>query len=169
MKRPVKERPIFPGKNPVNRIYDERGVSPVIAVILMVAITVVLAAVLYVMVMGLIGGGDSQPIKLNMRWEETRDDPGTYSGTIISKLGKSPNIDDVDIGIVSDNGIGSKNLKEIKTEGNYTVGPIVVNYYDMNNDDKLGAQDIFIISGLSSGDTVRMTHDNADEIALHTF
>jgi flagellin-like protein len=34
---------------------DERAVSPVIATILMVAITVVLAAVLYVMVSGLIG------------------------------------------------------------------------------------------------------------------
>src|SRR3972149_4159426 len=36
---------------------DEEGVSPVIATILMVAITVVLAAVLYVMVSGLIGDG----------------------------------------------------------------------------------------------------------------
>ena len=36
---------------------DEKAVSPVIATILMVAITVVLAAVLYVMVTGLIGGG----------------------------------------------------------------------------------------------------------------
>ena len=36
---------------------DEQAVSPVIATILMVAITVVLAAVLYVMVSGLIGGG----------------------------------------------------------------------------------------------------------------
>ena len=35
---------------------DKDGVSPVIAVILMVAITVVPAAVLYVMVTGLIGG-----------------------------------------------------------------------------------------------------------------
>ncbi len=38
---------------------DENAVSPVIATILMVAITVVLAAVLYVMVSGLIGGGPS--------------------------------------------------------------------------------------------------------------
>ncbi len=36
---------------------DQEAVSPVIATILMVAITVVLAAVLYVMVSGLIGGG----------------------------------------------------------------------------------------------------------------
>ena len=36
---------------------DQEAVSPVIATILMVAITVVLAAVLYVMVSGLLGGG----------------------------------------------------------------------------------------------------------------
>ncbi|HII40080.1 MAG TPA: type IV pilin, partial [Thermoplasmata archaeon] len=42
---------------------DEQAVSPVIATILMVAITVVLAAVLYVMVSGLIGnpGAGSKP------------------------------------------------------------------------------------------------------------
>jgi flagellin-like protein len=40
---------------------DERAVSPVIATILMVAITVVLAAVLYVMVSGLITGPGSTP------------------------------------------------------------------------------------------------------------
>jgi len=39
---------------------DEQAVSPVIATILMVAITVVLAAVLYVMVSGLIGGTNTQ-------------------------------------------------------------------------------------------------------------
>ena len=40
---------------------DEQAVSPVIATILMVAITVVLAAVLYVMVSGLISGPGSTP------------------------------------------------------------------------------------------------------------
>lgn len=39
---------------------DDQAVSPVIATILMVAITVVLAAVLYVMVSGLIGGTTTQ-------------------------------------------------------------------------------------------------------------
>ncbi len=43
---------------------DDQAVSPVIATILMVAITVVLAAVLYVMVSGLIGGQNptSKPV-----------------------------------------------------------------------------------------------------------
>src|SRR5437879_11731331 len=40
---------------------DEQAVSPVIATILMVAITVVLASVLYVMVSGLISGPGSTP------------------------------------------------------------------------------------------------------------
>ncbi len=40
---------------------DEQAVSPVIATILMVAITVVLAAVLYVMVSGLISGPGNAP------------------------------------------------------------------------------------------------------------
>src|SRR5665647_2254123 len=40
---------------------DKSAVSPVIATILMVAITVVLAAVLYVMVMGFGTGGGSTP------------------------------------------------------------------------------------------------------------
>src|SRR5438876_12075866 len=53
----------------MNRIIrkDEEAVSPVIATILMVAITVVLAAVLYVMVSGLLvgPGGGSQTIGVN--------------------------------------------------------------------------------------------------------
>ncbi|MFH0816452.1 MAG: type IV pilin N-terminal domain-containing protein [Methanobacteriota archaeon] len=40
----------------------KRGVSPVIATILMVAITVVLAAVLYVMVSGYMQGGSTTPV-----------------------------------------------------------------------------------------------------------
>lgn len=40
---------------------DEEGVSPVIATILMVAITVVLAAVLYIMVIGLAPSGTNVP------------------------------------------------------------------------------------------------------------
>jgi flagellin-like protein len=40
--------------------WNKKGVSPVIATILMVAITVVLAAVLYVMVIGF-GGGSAKP------------------------------------------------------------------------------------------------------------
>jgi len=47
-------------------IKDKAGVSPIIAIILMVAITVVLAATIYVWVSGMGGGGGSK-IALNLR------------------------------------------------------------------------------------------------------
>ncbi|MGB6501137.1 MAG: archaellin/type IV pilin N-terminal domain-containing protein [Thermoplasmata archaeon] len=46
---------------------SERGVSPIIATILLVAITVVLAAVLYVLVSGLTRTGASTPYELGMQ------------------------------------------------------------------------------------------------------
>jgi len=47
---------------------NPRGVSPIIATILLVAITVVLAAVLYVLVSGLTRTGVSTPYELGMGW-----------------------------------------------------------------------------------------------------
>jgi flagellin-like protein len=44
----------------------EKGVSPVIATILMVAITVVLASAVYIMVSGYMGGAPSKPITLGV-------------------------------------------------------------------------------------------------------
>ena len=52
---------------------DETAVSPVIATILMVAITVVLAAVLYVMVSGLITGPGSTPRAMGVTIQRSSD------------------------------------------------------------------------------------------------
>jgi len=52
---------------------DEEAVSPVIATILMVAITVVLAAVLYVMVSGLLGGGGGTVRSMGVNIGKTSD------------------------------------------------------------------------------------------------
>jgi len=52
---------------------DETAVSPVIATILMVAITVVLAAVLYVMVSGLITGPGSTPRAMGVTIQRSTD------------------------------------------------------------------------------------------------
>ena len=52
----------------VRRRRNGRGVSPIIATILLVAITVVLAAVLYVLVSGLTRTGVSTPYELGMGW-----------------------------------------------------------------------------------------------------
>src|SRR5205807_402478 len=57
----------------MNRIIrkDEAAVSPVIATILMVAITVVLAAVLYVMVSGLLVGPGGGPQTIGVNRQDT--------------------------------------------------------------------------------------------------
>lgn len=62
---------------------DRKGVSPVIATILMVAITVVLAAVLYVMVMGLSGDTAVTPTGQVTNVEEiTIEDVEVYKLTL---------------------------------------------------------------------------------------
>jgi flagellin-like protein len=70
---------------------DRKGVSPVIATILMVAITVVLAAVLYVMVMGF--GGDDQ---------------SSITGTFTSKETLSSTEEKIRFGALSPSVDGSK-------------------------------------------------------------
>lgn len=52
--------PLKLGKN------DKRGVSPIIATILLVAITVVIAAVLYVLVSGYLSGTGSSPMTIEL-------------------------------------------------------------------------------------------------------
>jgi len=59
---------------------DEEGVSPVIAVILMVAITVVLAAVLYVWASSFLQQGENAPI---VQMDCTEDSNGNYRCVVI--------------------------------------------------------------------------------------
>jgi archaeal type IV pilus assembly protein PilA len=56
----------------------QRGVSPIIATILLVAITVVLAAVLYVLVSGLTKSGASVPYQLGMQSQSATGSGTTY-------------------------------------------------------------------------------------------
>jgi flagellin-like protein len=67
---------------------DEEAVSPVIATILMVAITVVLAAVLYVMVSGLIGSPGSTPQIMGVRVQRSSDGTNWIVEVINTPTGK---------------------------------------------------------------------------------
>jgi len=55
----------------------KRGVSPIIATILLVAITVVLAAVLYVLISGLTHGVGSAQLSTAFGWDPSVNDTGT--------------------------------------------------------------------------------------------
>jgi archaeal type IV pilus assembly protein PilA len=57
----------------------KRGVSPIIATILLVAITVVLAAVLYVLISGLTHGTGSAPLGTNFGWGTPQNITGSVA------------------------------------------------------------------------------------------
>ena len=71
-------------KNTWNIRKKDDAVSPVIATILMVAITVVLAAVLYVMVIGFGGGGDTTPAGAWSASDASAVDAGTVKFGLFS-------------------------------------------------------------------------------------
>src|SRR5437870_12101943 len=66
---------------------DEAAVSPVIATILMVAITVVLAAVLYVMVSGLITGPGGTPQAMGVSVQPSSDRKSVVEGKSVALTG----------------------------------------------------------------------------------
>jgi flagellin-like protein len=74
-----------------------RGVSPIIATILLVAITVVLAAVLYVLVSGLTRSGASTPYALGM--VETSNSCGATTCIVMLQISPSPGLTTSAIGL----------------------------------------------------------------------
>jgi len=126
---------------------DTKAVSPVIATILMVAITVVLAAVLYVMVMGF-GGGETQT--------------PTGSFTSVNKINStaykitfgavtpSTNFDECRLAI---NGSADTThdlgdvLGDVDDSQSILVGSATVNYYavDLGGDGKISVGDYIVL------------------------
>ncbi|UCG69182.1 MAG: type IV pilin N-terminal domain-containing protein [Thermoplasmata archaeon] len=141
---------------------NEEGVSPVIAVILMVAITVVLAAVLYVMVSGMLGSTGTTPT-VSMNWNEDPEAAGVYTGNVVSISGVSSiNTDDVTVTVTHSGTSGSKDLDKFATEGNLTVlgggTTLQMDFNDQAPIGKLGAEDTFSIAEGDSGDTIRLVY-----------
>jgi flagellin-like protein len=160
MKRPFKERPNFPGKDPVKRIYDERGVSPVIAVILMVAITVVLSAVLYVMVQGILTP-PKPPSFGTLSFEEDDDEPTKYIGQFEGSI----DLDDVEIKVVDTSETLAILLRPSEETSKEVPGALNITYQDVNSDNYLNVADTLIIYGGEKGDEISIIDTEADKTA----
>ncbi|HDP96306.1 MAG TPA: type IV pilin, partial [Euryarchaeota archaeon] len=120
---------------------DGDGVSPVIATILMVAITVVLAAVLYVMVLG-IGGDTGSSINVSMSKDSSATN-WTYSVTAISGTSQLAQADVYIIVKDASNAIGlTATAVSSFTTGEYTSG---VMFVDANTAGYLNAGDYFVL------------------------
>ncbi len=137
---------------------NEEGVSPVIAVILMVGITVVLAAVLYVMVSGMMTSTNITP-NIGMVWD--KGDPGNYTGRVVSISGSGTlHLDDVTVAVTHDGESDSQTLEWLALGTNkLTLGTtFTLDYFDLNSDQQLGGEDEFVVTGGGRGDIIRLVH-----------
>lgn len=137
---------------------NEEGVSPVIAVILMVGITVVLAAVLYVMVSGMMTSTNITP-NVSMIWK--KGNPGNYTGNVISISGSTTlRLEDVTLTVTHGDESASETLEWLVSENNkITIGTFTLDYVDNNNDKKLGGDDDFFVTGADRGDIIRLVYE----------
>jgi archaeal type IV pilus assembly protein PilA len=84
--------------------WKDEAVSPVIATILMVAITVVLAAVLYVMVIGMGGGGGTITQAPVGNWQDMSPTTSTSAKMVFGSFSPSPQLLDLRIIVQDANG-----------------------------------------------------------------
>jgi flagellin-like protein len=137
---------------------DERGVSPVIAVILLVAITVVLVSMLYVMVNNLVTTQEFTPRGV---LHFTADDSiiGKYNGEFQGNI--KLNLIEVTAFDVSEDKIA---IFSPFTETSASVpGGINITYEDINNNEKLDGIDRFVIEGGEVGDIITITYTPTGE------
>lgn len=125
---------------------NTKAVSPVIATILMVAITVVLAAVLYVMVMGFGGSETAQAPAVTLSKTTT----GAKTAIVISI---DRQVDLKNIGIAID-GIYNGTLE---STGNLVQGTHYFNYtFTPLNDGKLSTGDRIVVDDVTAGTTFQL-------------
>ncbi len=145
---------------------NEEGVSPVIAVILMVAITVVLAAVLYVMVSGMIGTSGSTP-NISMNWIEDGDNAGNYTGNVLRiSGGDAPKLTDVTVIYTQ----GTTTTSALLSAGTLVCADMTLTFTDNDANSKLGGEDTFSMYGVHDSDIIRLTFKpTAGEMYSATF
>jgi flagellin-like protein len=133
---------------------DHEAVSPVIATILMVAITVVLAAVLYVMVSGLLGGGSTTRPYITFGAVT----PGG-SGTNLTEYwtiadSNPPNAYSAyKIQVLKDGNPLAATAQTITQNIWITFGTIKVKVTDVGGEGKLTGGDRFDVVGMTTGST----------------
>ena len=144
----------------MKKIYrKEEGVSPVIATILMVAITVVLAATVYIMVAG-IGGPSAGPVTgkiaakekiKNNEWKLTFSD-------------FNPDTNITSLKVVVTNGSATDTISSWTwssstkaSSGKLTNTKVTVEYHDLAGNNIINTGDYLLIIGTQSGATYGIT------------
>lgn len=148
---------------------DRDGVSPVIAVILLVAITVVLVATLYFVVSGLVEETEDTP-KAALVFVESDDIDGRFTGWV-QEITKKVQIEDVSLTMV-DGETGEATIIEPLVDGAVAqigspgVG-INITYTDLGAVGRLDGSDLFIINQGTLGDKITLTYIPTDDILAY--
>ena len=145
---------------------EEKGVSPVIAVILLVAMTVVLVAVLYVTVSGMIGETRITPVAA-FGFTEHDTIEGQYMGGIVSITSKVY-LDDVSLTLVDSETGYSGIIQPMVGGGSAQAGPIGsqinVSYDDAGKTGILDSSDVFYVTGATFGDKILLIYTPSDDL-----
>ena len=152
---------------------DEEGVSPVIATILMVAITVVLAAVLYIMVIGLAPSGSVVPTGT---WGAKTVNSNTAVDIDFGKVNPEPKPVDLEIILTRNNTDEGKYSFNNNDDGALVLASGVnlgtLTYADLADNQKVNIGDQLRMTGLSpnSDYTLKMIWTSTgDQITSTTF
>lgn len=145
---------------------DREGVSPVIAVILLVAITVVLVATLFYIVSGLVEETKDTP-KTAFVFEESNDIEGMFIGGVFD-ITQKVYTKDVSMTVVDVETGDARILDPLGDGGTVQIGKpgegINVTYEDLNSNKQLDGNDIFIIYQGTMGDKITLTYIPTDDI-----
>lgn len=96
---------------------------------------------------------------VSMYWNEDAEIPGRYMGCIVSISGTSGIFtEDVTVVVTCGNESEAKDLDQLAAGDNITVGTLTLNFTDLPPEGKLGAEDVFIITGGSAGDIIRLIY-----------
>ena len=142
---------------------DQEAVSPVIATILMVAITVVLAAVLYVMVSGILGGGtgSTKPyITFSAQITKAGTDPNlTASFSIASAGDPISTYSSYKVQMLQDSSTLATTAQTLAAGSIVSFGSSTVKLKvtDIGGEGKLTNGDIFLVYGMTTGHAMRLS------------
>jgi flagellin-like protein len=143
---------------------DAKAVSPVIAVVLLVAITVVLVSVLYFSVSGMISKTRQTPITA-MDFVESDEVEGEYTGGIVS-ISEKVELPDVGLTLVDAETSDAATIFPLVDNGQVEAGApgekINILYQDANSNNQLDTSDVFYITNGTEGDRVTLTYIPTD-------
>jgi flagellin-like protein len=147
------------------RWIDESGVSPVIAVILMVAITVVLVSILYVLVNGFAQQLDHTP-RGALIFTEHEDIVGNYMGGFQGSV----KMERIEIKVTDVSGEGSVNFNPSEESFKQIPGGLNITVSDLNDNNYLDGSDMLVIQDGGMGDEVSIVYTlNYEVIGMSTL